>query len=38
MMNLETKILKDLKIGNCYVIHSYEDKVLLQIYENEKVI
>ena len=34
VMNLETKELNDLKISNCNDIHSFEDKVLIQIEEN----
>ena len=37
-MNLETKEQKDLKIENCSCIWSFEDKVLIRIYENEKWI
>ena len=36
-MNLETKEQKDLKIGNCTRMWSFEDKVLIQIRENLKV-
>ena len=36
MMNLETKDQKDLKISNCELIHSFEDKVLIQTNENFK--
>ena len=34
-MNLETKEQKDLKIGNCSDIYSFENKILIEIYGNE---
>ena len=35
-MNLETKEQKDLKISNCDGIWSFENKILIDIEENEK--
>ena len=36
-MNLETKEQKDLKIANCELFRSFEDKVLIHIEKNLKV-
>ena len=36
VMNLETKEQKDLNISKCHDIYSFEDNVLIKIYENGK--
>ena len=36
MMNLETKVQNNMNVSNCMWIYSFEDKVLIKIYENGK--
>ena len=36
-MNLESQEQKDLNLANCIAIHSFEDKILIQIFENKIV-
>ena len=36
-MNLKTQEQKDLEISHCSFIHSFEDKVLVQILDQKKI-